>query len=120
LSSYKVTFKLLLPYASQYLDKKLNAITIQDLSTDLILSFLDSLESDRKNCVRTRNIRLAAIKSLAKMIRLLHPEFEDDANRILNIPQKRESKPLVGFLSQEELLNVFNIVDLQKKDGFRD
>ena len=54
------------------------------------------------------------------MIRLLHPEFKDDANRILNIPQKRESKPLVGFLSQEELLNVFNSVDLQKKDGFRD
>ncbi|KPA19712.1 Integrase, catalytic core, phage domain protein [Candidatus Magnetomorum sp. HK-1] len=120
LSSYKTTFKLLLPFAAKYLNKKINSIEINDLSTDLILSFLDFLESDRKNCVRTRNIRLAAIKSLAKMIRLLHPEFKEDANRMMNIPQKRESKPLVGFLSQEELLDVFNSVDLQKKDGFRD
>jgi len=120
LSSYKVTFKLFLPFAGKYLDKKINSIEIKDLTTNLILSFLDSLESDRKNCVRTRNIRLAAIKSLAKMIRLLHPEIKDDADRIMSIPQKRELKPLVGFLSQEELLNVFNSVNLQKKDGYRD
>jgi len=120
LSSYKVTFKLFLPFAAKHLDKKINTIEIKDLTTNLILSFLDSLESDRKNCVRTRNIRLAAIKSLAKMIRLLHPEIKDDADRIINIPQKRELKPLVGFLSQEELLTVFDSVNLQKRDGFRD
>ena len=120
LSSYKVTFKLFLPFAAKYLNKKINSIEIKDLTTNLILSFLDSLESDRNNCVRTRNIRLAAIKSLAKMIRLLYPEIKDDANRITNIPQKRELKPLVGFLSQEELLDVFSSVNLQKQNGFRD
>ena len=120
LSSYKVSFKLLLPFAGNFLGKKINDIEIQDLKTNLILSFLESLESDRNNCVRTRNIRLAAIKSLAKMIRLLHPECKDVASRIMNIPQKKESKPLVDFLSQEELLKVFNCVNLQKKDGFRD
>jgi len=119
-NSYKQAFRLFLPFAAKYLNKKINRLQLDDLKTDLILSFLEHLETERKNSVKTRNIRLSAIKSMAKMIRLFYPEYKDLANTILSIPQKLESKPLVGFLTQDELLDVFSSVDLQKKDGFRD
>lgn len=54
------------------------------------------------------------------MIRLMYPEQKDVANRILNIPPKRTQKILIGFLSQEEILKVFEAVNLRKKEGFRD
>ena len=68
----------------------------------------------------TRNQRLAALKSLAKMIRFMYPEQRKLAEVILNIPQKRTQKVLIGFLYQEEILRVFEAVDLTKKEGFRD
>lgn len=93
---------------------------VEHLSSGIILDFLDYLESQRRNIPRTRNLRLATLKSLAKMIRLLYPQDKEIAERILNIPQKRTQKILIGFMSHEEILTVFKSVDLKKKDGFRD
>jgi site-specific recombinase XerD len=86
----------------------------------LILAFLDYLESDRNNVGTTRNQRLAALKSLAKMMRFLYPQNRQLAEQILSIPQKRTRRKLIGFLYPDEILKVFNEVDLTKKDGFRD
>ncbi len=120
ISCYKDSFKFLLPFASRYAGIRIGALEISDWSTEMILSFLDHLETERGNSIKTRNQRLSAIKSLARMIRLLHPEHIDIANRILNIPQKREKKPLFGFLTHDEILAVFDCVDLRRKEGFRD
>lgn len=120
ITGYKDTFKFFLPFASRYAGVRIDALDISDWSTEMILSFLDYLEMERNNCIKTRNHRLSAIKSMARMIRLLHPEHHDTVNRILNIPQKREKKPLFGFLTHDELLAVFDSVDLSRKEGFRD
>lgn len=120
ISGYKDTFKFFLPFASRYAGVRIDAMEISEWSTEMILSFLDYLEMERENCTKTRNQRLSAIKSMARMIRLLHPEHLDTVNRILNIPQKREKKPLFGFLSHDELLSIFDSVDLGRKEGFRD
>jgi hypothetical protein len=53
---------------------KVGSLSIDHLSLDVILSFLDYLQSDRSNAANTRNQRLAVIKSLAKMIRLMYPQ----------------------------------------------
>ena len=105
------------PFAFQGLLKKADSISISDISTELILSFLDHLEEGRQTSRATRNLRLCALKSLAKMIRLFYPEQTETADRILNIPQKRNSKPLFGYLTQDELLAVFDTVDLPKRRG---
>ncbi|QTA78498.1 Integrase family protein [Desulfonema limicola] len=118
--SYKETFKIFFSFAAQYLGVKIGRIELEDLSTDLILSFLEYLEDERENSIRTRNQRLAVLKSFAKMIRLKYPEHRDIADRILNIPQKRAVKSLAGFLSHDEIIQVFDSVNLSKKDGFRD
>ena len=75
----------------------------------MLFAFLDLMESDRGNTVRTRNHRLAAVKSLAKMIRLMYPENREVAQQILDFPQKRAQKHLVGFFYPDEILKVFSL-----------
>jgi integrase/recombinase XerD len=116
IKTYRDTFSLFLPFAAQYHSVKIDSLRLKHLSSGLICAFLDHLETDRNNIARTRNLRLATLKSFAKMIRLMYPEKRKIAERILNIPQKRTQKLLIGFLYQEEMLTV----DLKRKGGFRD
>ncbi len=120
IKSYRDALSLFLPFAANRLSIKIASLRVEHLSPDMIIAFLDHLESDRSNATRTRNHRLAAIKSLAKMIRLMYPENREEAQRILDIPQKRAQKQLIGFLYPDEILKVFHCVDLIKKSGFRD
>jgi len=120
IKAYRDTFKIFLPFAAKYRSIKIDSLTLDHLSSELILAFLDELERGRKNLAKTRNNRLAALKSLAKMIRFMYPEEREIAEKIGNIPQKRTQKPLIGFLYQEEILKVFQSVDLKRKDGLRD
>ena len=120
IQSYRDTFRLFLPFAAQYYAVKVKSLRVEHLTWELIIAFLDELQEQRKNIPKTRNQRLAAIKSLAKMIRLVYPEKRDIANRILDIPQKRARKSFIGFLYYEEILKVFHSVDLKKPEGFRD
>jgi len=120
IKAYRDTFKIFLPFAAKYHDIKIDSLNLEHLSSELILAFLDELERKRKNLPKTRNDRLAALKSLAKMIRFMYPKEREIAEKIGNIPQKRTQKPLIGFLYQEEILKVFQSVDLKRKDGLRD
>ena len=120
IKAYRDTFKIFLPFAAKYHGIKIDSLTLEHLSSELILTFLDELELGRKNLAKTRNDRLASLKSFAKMIRFMYPEKRQIAEKIGNIPQKRTQKPLIGFLYQEEILKVFQSVDLKRKDGLRD
>ena len=114
------TYRLLLPFASEYYHIKIASLRIEHLSVEMIIAFLNHLEQDRKNTARTRNLRLVAIKSLAKMMRFMHPQYRKRVEQILAIPQKRMQKKLIGYLYPEELMDVFNVVDLKKNEGLRD
>ena len=118
--AYRDAFRLFLPFAAKFYSIKVRSLRVKHLSSGLIISFLEDLQRERKNLVKTRNHRLAALKSFAKMIRFMFPEQQEVADTILNIPQKRSQKPLIGFLYQDEMLRVFQAVDLKRKEGFRD
>jgi integrase/recombinase XerD len=118
--TYQETFSLFLPFLATHHSIKIKSLRIDHLTTNAVLSFLNHLESHRKNTVQTRNNRLAVIKSLAKMIRFMHPDKKKMANVILNLPQKKAQKKLIGFLYPEEIMKVFNAVNLKKKQGMRD
>ena len=120
IKAYRDAFTLFLPFTADKLSMKIESIRVEHLSTPLILAFLDHLESERHYTAKSRNQRLAALKSLAIMIRFMYPEYKEIAKTIRRIPQKRTQKPLVGFLDYEDIFNVFQSVDLKKKDGFRD
>lgn len=120
IKSYKDAFRTFIPYAARYLSKKAKHIDVADLSTDLVIDYPDHLEIQLGNSAKTRNSRLAAIRSMARMILLFDPENKEVAERILNIPSKRTAKPLFGFLTHDEALKVFDSVNLKRKEGFRD
>ncbi len=119
IDSYRNAFTLLLPFAARYHHVPIQALQVRHLSFNLIISFLDHIEHQRNNSPRTRNQRLAAIKSFAKMIGLMYPDHKHIAQTIRNIPQKRAQKKLIGYLTPDEILKVFQTVDLKKPEGIR-
>jgi integrase/recombinase XerD len=120
LKAYRDAFKLFLIFAADYYGIKIKSLRLEQITSELILAFLDDLQAQRRNKARTRNQRLAALKSFAKMIRVLYPEQREVAETIFSIPQKRTQKTLVGFLYPDEILNVFHAVNLKRKEGSRD
>src|SRR5205823_2938226 len=86
---YRNTFRLLLGFATAKTGTKPSALDIADLDAPLITAFLDHLEHDRHNTVRTRNWRLAAIHSMFGYATLHHPEHAAVIQRVLAIPAKR-------------------------------
>jgi site-specific recombinase XerD len=120
IKAYRDTFKLFLPYAANYHGIKISSLQIAHLRVEVILDFLDSLEKQRQNSAKTRNSRLAALKSLAKMIRFMHPDQRQLADKILSIPQKRSQRQLIGFLYPHEIDQILQAVDLNNALGVRD
>ncbi|MCP4609542.1 MAG: tyrosine-type recombinase/integrase [Planctomycetes bacterium] len=120
IKAYREAFTLFLSFAAKYLFVKPAKLEVTHLTLKLVLDFLEHLEVERNNCIKTRNVRLAALKSFAKMLRLMHPEYHKVSEIILNIPLKRFQKTLIGYLTHGEFRKVVESVDLKKKDGFRD
>ena len=116
IAAYRDTYRLLLPFAADYHRINIASLRIEHLSVALIIAFLNHLEEKRKNTARTRNLRLVAIKSLAKMIRFMYPQHRHLAQQILSIPQKRMQKKLIGYLYPEEIMAVLKHVDLKKSN----
>ncbi len=120
IKAYRDAFALFIPFAANHRKIKTGSLLLEHLTADMVLAFLADLEHKRHNAPVTRNQRLAAIKSLAKMIRFMHPEKRDIVEKILAIPQKRYQRKLIGFLYPDEIFKVMQSVDLNSKEGFRD
>ncbi len=103
LAAYRDTLRLLLVFASARRGTQPSKLEIDDLDAPLIGAFLDHLEHQRENGVRTRNARLAAIRSLFRYAALRHPEQAAVIERVLAIPSKRFDRRLVTFLTEPEV-----------------
>jgi site-specific recombinase XerD len=119
-ASYRDTFRLLLAYAQQQTGHLPSALKIEDLDAELIGSFLEHLEVKRHNSVRTRNNRLAAIRSLFAYAALRHPDHAGQIQRVLAIPPKRADRRLVSFLTQDEVDALLAAPDRKTWVGRRD
>jgi len=102
-ASYGDTFRLLLPYAQQRLDKSPSDLTVPELDTPLLGAFLDHLERERNNSARSRNVRLAAIHSFFRYVALHAPEHSAVAQRVLAMPSKRYMRRPIAFLTPVEV-----------------
>jgi integrase len=85
-----------------------------------VSTFLDHLERERGNSVRTRNARLAAIHSLFRYAALRHPEHAATIARILAMPAKRFERALVTFLTEIEVEALLHAPDIRTWTGRRD
>lgn len=118
--AYRDTFRLLLDYLPRRLGKTVPALGLEDLDADNVLAFLDHLETDRGNAPRTRNARLAALRSFVQYAASRDPTTWPLARRVLAIPAKRYARPLLGYLSREEMQAVLNAPDATTWAGRRD
>ena len=89
--SYRTTMVLLLRFVENRTGKQPAVVGWEDLDVATISAFLDHLEEERHNGARSRNARLAAIRSLFRFAALRHPEH---AQQIA--PGSRRSSEAVG------------------------
>jgi integrase/recombinase XerD len=120
IAAYRDTLKLLIAFAARHTGCEPSALDIDDLAAPLIGAFLDHLEHERHNSVRTRNARLAAIRSLFKYAALRHPEHAATIERVLAIPPKRFQRALVTFLTEAEIDALLAAPDRSTWTGRRD
>lgn len=103
IASYRDTFRLLIRFAEKKLGKAPSRLTLEDLNAPFLGSFLDHLEASRANGARSRNLRLTAIRSFFRYAALEAPQHAGVIQRVLAIPNKRQVRPLVGFLTRPEI-----------------
>ena len=105
-ASYRDAMLLFLDFAHERLDKTPTELRLVDIEPDLILAFLDDLEQQRNNSVRSRNLRLTALRAFLKFAGRRDVTSLLAIERALGVPMKRFERPMLGFLSREEMLAV--------------
>lgn len=105
-AAYRDAFMLFLEFAQDRLHKAPTALQLADLTPSLILAFLDHLENDRHNVVRSRNARLAALRTFLKFAAHRDVTALHIVEQALGVPMKRCERPMLGFLTREEMLAV--------------
>jgi site-specific recombinase XerD len=120
IASCRDTFRLLLNFMKHTRGIEPSALRVTDLEAPTILTFLDYLEQQRGNRVRSRNIRLSALRTFFRFVALREPESVGMATRVLAIPRKREDKKLIGYLTREEIEALLAAPDRSQWIGRRD
>lgn len=120
IAAYRDTFRLLLSFAEAKIGKAPTTLALVDLDARLILSFLDHLEKDRNNGARSRNARLAALRSFLKYAAHYDLTALSMIEQALAIPMKRFNRPILGFLSRQEMQAILEAPDPRTWAGQRD
>jgi integrase len=119
-AAHRDTWRLLLGFGAKRIGKPPSALDFEDIDVPLVCAFLDHLERERGNSVRTRNARLAAIHSLFRYAAFRHPEHADTIARVLAILPKRFERALIAFLSEAEVEALLAAPDPTSWVGRRD
>lgn len=118
--SYALCFRLLAVFAADRHGIRPCRLEIGHLDIATILAFLEHLEQERKNGVRTRNVRLAAVRSFFRFLEFRFPEHLDLAAQVREIPVKKGDTPLIGHLDRAEIRALLNAPDTGAVTGIRD
>ena len=120
LAAYRDAFRLLLGFVRETKGVQPVTLSVADLDAPTILAFLDNIEQQRTNCVRSRNARLAAIRSFFRFVQMREPASLAVASRVLAIPVKRTERKLLGYLTRSEIDAILSAADQTNWDGRRD
>lgn len=118
--AYAYSFQLLVTFAARRLHKRPCLLQIEDLDVPMILAFLEHDEEARGNKGRTRNARLAAVKSFFRYLEHRVPAVLDQALRMHAIPMKKIDEALVASLSRIEVQALLDAPDRRTPSGIRD
>jgi site-specific recombinase XerD len=119
-NAYRDTFRLLLAFVETQTARAPDQQRLEDWDAPRILKFLDYLENERHNEVRSRNARLAALRSFMRFVAQQEPSALAMTSAVLAIPMKRFDRPLLGFLSRPETEVILDTPLLSTWSGRRD
>lgn len=120
IASKRDAYILLLKYLDDAQNIKAEDVDIPLLSRETIIKYLEWLEKSRGSSVSTRNIRLAAIKSLFSYIQTQTPDYIYQCQQILSIPRKKEPGHTLEYLTVEGIKSVLDAVEASSRTGLRD
>lgn len=120
IKAYRDVFTLLLRFCRDVQGIAPERLRLEQIDVALVEAFLDYLERERHSAPRTRNHRLAALHAFFRYVQSEEPDHMLQCQKILAIPQRRYSRPTVGYLSKEELAEILAQPDLRKREGRRD
>lgn len=120
ISSYCDTFRLFLTYCRDEHRFSIEKLSIDDLNPDIIHKFLSWLETERNCSISTRNQRLAAIHAFFKYIQAEKPQSLLLCQKIIDIPSKRKSKPVIKYLTAHEIKIILEQPNISTTSGRRD
>jgi site-specific recombinase XerD len=120
IASYRDTFRLVLKYAASQLKRAPTELQVADIDADLVGRFLSDIEKTRGNSVRSRNARLAAIRSFFKYVAVNEPQLLHHCQRVLAMPSKRHEKRTIDYLNRNEIEALIAAPDPSTWHGRRD
>ncbi|MEI6575104.1 MAG: tyrosine-type recombinase/integrase [Bacteroidota bacterium] len=120
IASYRDTFRLLLKFAVEKTGKAPTKLSVDNLDAEMIGKFLDDIENARKNTARSRNTRLAAIRSFFRFVAIHEPAYMLHCQKILSMPGKRYVKRSVEYLDDQEMQALLNAPECSTWIGRRD
>lgn len=120
IAAYRDTFRLLLRFASQQVGKPPTKLALEQLDVDLIADFLTHMEEERGNSPRSRNARLASIRSFFGFVAMAEPAHLMHCQKVLAIPGKRHEHRTVEFLNRAEMHALMAAPDRKTWIGRRD
>lgn len=118
--SYKCTFKLLIKYITNVKNIAIKNINFNVINRDTIIDFLDYIEQETNASIRTRNQRLAVIKSFYAYVKDTNPEQLVNIQQILTIKCKKEIKKEFDYLTKDEIDEFLNNISTNSNKGIRD
>jgi len=118
--SYRDTFTKLLSYFRDNYSISPDKLKFSDLNRDAIENFLFNLETEQNCSISTRNQRLAAIKSFFRYVEVEYPDVLAQAQSILSIKNKKAQKPVIDYMSVDEIKLLLEQPDTSVQKGLRD
>jgi integrase/recombinase XerD len=118
--SYRDVLRLFLSFVAQQARRKITRLTLEDLTCERVQQFLRHLEQDRHNHIRTRNHRLAALRTFYEYLASRVPELLGTCERVAAVPSKRVAPPPTHFLEREEVTELLRAVPSGGRHAVRD
>jgi integrase/recombinase XerD len=120
IAAYRDTLRLFFVFVGKARGCDVADLSVEQLTVDRVVAFLDYLETDRGNGISTRNVRLTALRSLFRHLVREDPPRAAQYQRVLSLPSKKTRLPTIDYLEPEEVRVLLSQPDLRKPREWRD
>jgi integrase/recombinase XerD len=120
IKSYSYSFILFVNFMDEVKKININRLSLKDITKEVVVEFLDWIQSNRKCSDSTRNQRLAAISSFIRYVEYMNPSHLYNYHQILSIPAKKSERKLISYLTIDGVKHLLQQPNVAKGKGLRD